>query len=423
MSEKRSLQLAAVIGIDWADQKHDIALQATDSSSVEHVQLRNTPEAIADWIAALRRRFHEEPVGIAVETSRSGLVHALVEHDFIVLYPVNPRSLQRFREAFSPSGAKDDRPDADLLRDLLLKHRDRLRASMPDDTETRALRRLTQSRRNTVEWRTQLTQRLREALKEYFPQALSWAGEDLSSALACDFLLKWPTLEAVQRARPNTVRTFYSAHNCRSAERIEERVQEMRTATALTRDRAILDSSVLLVQTLVRQLKALIPSIADFDREIKQRFEAHDDAAFFQALPGSGPALAPRLLAVFGSCRERFESAEEVQLLTGIAPVTISSGKRSFVRWRWSAPTFVRQTLHEFAHHSIRSSRWAQAYYEQQRERGHDHHQAVRSLAFKWIRVLWRCWHDRTPYDEARYIEALIRRGSPLAARLQALAA
>ncbi|MQA92533.1 MAG: transposase, partial [Gemmatimonas sp.] len=133
--------------------------------------------------------------------------------------------------------------------------------------------------------------------------------------------------------------------------------------------------------------------------------------------------LAPRLLAVFGSCRERFESAEEVQLLTGIAPVTISSGKRSFVRWRWSAPTFVRQTLHEFAHHSIRSSRWAQAYYEQQRERGHDHHQAVRSLAFKWIRVLWRCWHDRTPYDEARYIEALIRRGSPLAARLQALAA
>ena len=165
--------------------------------------------------ATLRQRYANRLVGIAVETSRGPLVHALLEHDFVVLYPVNPRSLKRFRETFTPSGAKDDRPDADLLCEMLAKHRDRLRAWLPEDVETRALRRLVESRRGTVDLRTKLTQQLTAALKEYFPQALEWAGEDLSSALACDFLLTWPTLDAVQRARRKTVERFYTTHNCR----------------------------------------------------------------------------------------------------------------------------------------------------------------------------------------------------------------
>ncbi len=413
------IPLAAVIGIDWADRHHDISLQECTTTRVEHRRIAHSPEALTEWIAELRRRFAGRPVGIAVETSRGPLIHALLEHECVVLYPINPRSLRRFRETFTPSGAKDDPPDADLLRELLVKHRDRLRRWVPDDPETRALRRLATSRRQLIDQRTKLTQQLIAALKEYFPQALVWAGTNLASRLACAFLLRWPTLEAVQRARVATVRKFYHAHHCRRREAIERRLRAIPHATPLTRDPAIVQSSVLLVQALARQLQTLAASLQRFEREIAHRFAAHDDAALFAALPGCGPSLAPRLVVTFGTDRTRFPTAADVQRLAGIAPVTERSGQRCTVHWRWAAPTFLRQTLHEFAHHSIRYSVWARAYYALQRRRGKAHHAAVRALAFKWIRVLWRCWQDRTPYDEARYLRALLQRGSPLAAALR----
>jgi transposase len=415
---KQSIPLAAVIGIDWADQHHDISLQESGSATVEALRLPHTPEALTAWLVGLRARFGGKPVGIAVETSRGPLIHALLDYEFIVLYPVNPRSLQRFREAFFPSGAKDDGPDANLLREMLLKHRDRLRAWEADDVETRTLRRLVQDRRRLVDLKTKLVQHLTAALKEYFPQALSWAGEDLSGPMASAFLLRWPTLEALQRARPQQVRKFFYAHNCRRDELIEQRLGEIAAATPLTRDAAVIATSVLLVQTLVRQLQALTPSLACFEREIEGRFAAHPDADLFRSLPGSGPALSPRLLVIFGADRSRFESADEIQRLSGIAPVTRGSGKSRSVHWRWAAPKFVRQSLHEFAHHSIRYSAWARAYYDQQRARGHGHHAAVRALAFKWIRIIYRCWQQRTPYDEKTYVRALLHRGSPLAHKL-----
>lgn len=416
MSRTEPLEFGAFAGIDWADQKHDISLQVHGSEKVGHIRLDHTPEAIAEWVAQLRSRFEGARVAIALETSRGPLVHALLEYEFLVLFPINPRSLARFREVFFPSGAKDDRPDSLLLLEILTKHRDRLRPWLPDDEATRALRRLGQDRRKMVDLSTKLTLQLRAALKEYFPQALSWAGEDLSSPLACDFLLKWPTLQDLQRVKPKTLRAFFYAHNSRRPDLIEQRIQEIQHARPLTGDPAILQSSVLLVQTLCRQLKALHPSIDHFDREIRKRFDAHPDAEIFRSFPGSGPALAPRMLAVFGSDRDHFDSAEDVQLLAGIAPVTERSGKRTHVHWRWSASAFQRQSFHEFAGHSIRYCAWA--YYDLQRERGKTHHVAVRSLAFKWLRIIWRCWKDRVPYDDKAYVQALRAAGSPLVARM-----
>jgi hypothetical protein len=119
--------LAALIGIDWADAHHEVSLQASGSDRVERCRLEQTPEAIRAWAVELRARFAGQPVGIALETVRGPLVHALLDYDHLILYPVNPRSLQRFRETFAPSRAKDDPTDADLLRELMAKHRDRLR--------------------------------------------------------------------------------------------------------------------------------------------------------------------------------------------------------------------------------------------------------------------------------------------------------
>jgi transposase len=172
--------------------------------------------------------------------------------------------------------------------------------------------------------------------------------------------------------------------------------------------------NALLVQALVAQLRVTLQGIADFDTAIAQRAQEHPDFALFEALPGAGAVFAPRLLAAFGEQRERYASAEELQKYAGIAPVTDRSGKKSWVHWRLQCPKFLRQTFVEWAAESTRHSFWAQVYYQQQRARGKAHQAAVRALAFKWIRILYRCWQDRTPYDESVYLQALNNRGASL---------
>ena len=415
--------VAAWIGIDWADQHHDVALKEAGSDRVEHRRIGATPEAVTEWLAELRLRFGGRPVAICLEQTKGALIHALLEHDFLILYPVNPASLDQFRKVFTSSGAKNDPTDAGLLLELLEKHRDRLHAWVPDDPNTRALARYVEARRKAVNSRTQLVQRLGAELKGYFPQALDLVGDDLASPMACDFLRRWPTLKALKRAQEQTVRRFYTTHHSRSAEMITQRIKQIRTAIPLVTDPAIVEPSALTVRILVDQITALAEGIQAYDERIHDLFAAHPDAHLFDCLPGSGATLAPRLLAAFGSDRSRFDSAARVQQYTGIAPVTVSSGKSHWVHRRWAANKFLRQTFHEFAGHSLRYSIWARAYYQQMRSRGKGRHAAIRALAFKWIRILWRCWQDRTPYSETHYVEALRRRGSPLVQQLPLQAA
>jgi len=413
------IQLAALIGIDWADQKHAVCLSVAEGDPIEQTTLDHTPEALADWIADLRQRFGGRPVGICLEQTRGALIYALLVHDFVVLYPINPATAKRYRQAFATSGAKDDPVDAQLLWELLAKHRDRLRPWTPDDAQTRKLALLCEHRRKLVNARTALVQRLTAALKAYFPQALSWAGDDLASPMACDFLIRWPTLESLQKARPQTVRNFYYGHRCRRADRIAERLAQIQTARPLTTDRAVVEAHALLVVTLARQLHALLPSIREYDKQIAAVFATHPDAAIFDSFPGAGDALAPRLLAAFGTNRDRFPGPESMQQLSGIAPVTERSGRTKRVHRRYACARFLLQTFHEFARCSRTQCAWAAAHYQAQRAAGKGHHAALRALAFKWLRILWRCWRDRVPYQEAEYLESLRRSGSPFAAALQ----
>ena len=152
-------------------------------------------------------------------------------------------------------------------------------------------------------------------------------------------------------------------------------------------------------------------AISAYDRQIHELARAaHPDYALVKSFPGAGPAMAPRLIAALGSQRERYHSAAEIQQYSGIAPVVASSGKQHWVHWRWACPKFLRQTFHEWALHSIAYSDWAFEYYEQQRAKGKRRNTAIRSLAFKWIRILFRCWKDRVPYDETDYKDSLTAR-------------
>jgi len=414
-------EVGALVGLDWARDKHDVAVQIVGQPTIEFAEIAHTPEDVSTWLRALATRCNGRPIAIALETSRGPIVHAVLELPNVVLYPVNPRSLARYREVFSPNGSKDDQPDAALLLSLLLNHRDRLTAWMPDDAQTRTLRALVEQRRRFVDWRRGFVQSLQDALRMYYPAAHTLAGEDLSTPMACAFLRQWPTFEQVKRARPTTLRTFYRRHRCRNAARIDERIAHLASAQPLTTDPAIIGPYHHLMLALVTQLEAMTTHIDALDAMIATEFAAHPDAPLFADLPGAGATFAPRLLVALGTNRDRFPAAAAVQQHAGIAPVTKRSGKSQYVEWRWATSTFVRQSFHEFAQYSLPHCRWAKAYYAEQRRRGKSHHAAVRALAFKWIRIIWRCWYDRTPYDDARYEQALRTRGSRYQLPIQVL--
>lgn len=282
---------------------------------------------------------------------------------------------------------------------------------MPDDARTRQLQALVQARRRLVEQRVRTTNRLLANLKGYYPQAVE-CFESLDSVLACDFLTQWPSLGEAKRARAATLTTFFHQHGVRSQEHIETRIALLNRALPLTTDSGVIVPSLLATRTLVAELRALIEGIDTYDATIARLFKGHPDAFIFESLPGAGATFAPRLLAALGSDRTRFESVASMQQYLGIAPVTERSGKSTWVHWRYAAPSFLRQSIVEWAGMSIRYSFWAQAYYRQQRDKGKKHHIAVRALAFKWLRILYRCWVERKPYDETKYLFALKRRAA-----------
>ena len=342
-------KFAATIGLDWADQKHDLWICPADGSKAKHVRLEQTPEALHAWVAKMRERFGNRPIALAVETSRGPVISALVAYDFIVLFPVNPKALKDYRSAFAVSGAKDDRPDAQLLEELVRLHPDKLRALEPDTELTRRLAGLVENRRRLVDQRTRLVNQTHALLKTYYPLAQTLLADQMNSAMAAAFLLRWPELEALQKASPEVLRAFFYKHHSRSAKKTEQRLQAIQQAQALTTDPALIEPARDLVLAFAGMLRPLHQAIARFDKQIEQAMDQHPDAPIFRSFPGAGPVLAPRLLVAFGSNRDRFDQAADVAQFYGIAPVVVQSGNSKQVHFRHRCPKFGRQTFHENA--------------------------------------------------------------------------
>lgn len=409
----------ATIGLDWADQKHDLWIRPANGSRPEHRRLDHTPEALHEWIATLRRNFPTGQVAIAVETSRGPVLSALLAYDFIVLFPVNPKGLKDYRGAFRVSGAKDDRTDAQLLEELVRLHADKLKALQPDDELTRKLGGFTEARRQLVDERTRLVNQVHAKLKTYYPLAETILGSEMNSSMAAAFLARWPDTRALQSATAQALRQFCYKHNCRSEKKIQARLETIKKAEPLTSDPAIIEPARATVLALAGVLQSLHQSLAGLEKQIQQLMEQHPDAPIFRSFPGAGPALGPRLLVAFGTRRDRFGSAEEVAQLYGIAPVVIESGNSKTVRMRHRCPKFGRQTFHENAACAAKSEPWARSYYQHQRQRKDaKHHQACRALAYKLIRIYYACWKNRTPYQSHTYLKALAQNGSPLCSKL-----
>ena len=195
-------EYACFVGIDWADQKHDVCVVDSNGKS-SHEVIEHSAEAIDAWVSQILEKANGLPIAIILEQSRGALIHALMFRENVVLFPVNPKQFVRYRESFSSAGSKDDKSDAKLLARMLFERHRQMRAWRPDDEQTRLLNRLCATRRQMVNERTRLAQQLLDQVKSYFPELLSIAKSKLNeSPLILEILKRWPDPRDFKRQHP-----------------------------------------------------------------------------------------------------------------------------------------------------------------------------------------------------------------------------
>lgn len=416
MALQTPTEYAAFLGIDWASKSHAVSLQCAKGDYSEENTISSSPLHIDQFVAGIKRRFANQPIAVGIEMSKGALIDQLQKHECFDIYPINPATSSRYRKAFTPSGAKDDLPDARLHVDLIKLHPEHFRKLKPLSDLDRKLDTLTKARRKLCDARKEVENRLRDNLKDYYPLALEVVGE-LKKPMACAFLRKWNNQISLQRAKKETIASFYRKRGSRSKQLIEERLENIQTASVVSENPALNEPMATYTVSLVRQLEVLNEEIAKFDKQIASLYGKHADARLWQSFPGAGAVMAPRLAAAWTSDRNRYSDARSMQLYSGTAPVKEKSGENEWVHRRWSKPDFLHQTFWEYAHHSVNHCRWAKAYVASQMAKGTKRSTALRALAFKWQRIMFRCWQDGQAYDDEVYEKKLRKRNSPFAQR------
>lgn len=396
------------IGMDWADQKHDIHVLDRQGKGF-HQQLEHSAESIDTGVGEMLKLAGGQPIAIMLEQSRGALIYALMFRENVLLYPVNPKQLARYRESY-PGGGKNDPTDAMYLARMLRERITTLTAWQPDDENTRLIANLSQQRRKLVDGQTKLRLQLAALLKSYFLMVLELFGKQHQLSLLLRVLSRWPDPRQLRRADRRLIRRVLSEHSLRNEQQLKEVIERIRAAQLLTRDDALITPSAMAVKLLTNQIQQAQKTIKEFDAKIAAAMKRHPDAHLFTSLIGAGSALAPRLLCAFGSQRDRWEDADSLASFSGIAPVTKKSGKQRHVHRRFACPKYLRQTFHEFADCARRFCPWSKARYRMLRDRGMKHHAALRKLARSWIRILFRVWKTRVPFDCDRYIANLKQR-------------
>ena len=398
------------IGIDWADQTHAWHLESERTQIAG--TLKQDAAAIQTWIQQLRKQYPNCQFAVAVEASKGALVAALLGHDDITIYPINPAAAAAYRKAFAHGGGKNDPSDALLLCQYLVHYKNRLKPLRLNQPLTRELAAMAEDRRRLVDQRTAHCNELKAVLKTYFPEVLKLEAARIYADFILAFLLKYPSLDVAQKAGVKQLRKMF--YGVGSKAKAETRVQLLLDATPLSRDPVHIQTCAMRVSALVSLISTFNAQIRIYQARIAEQVTGHADYAIYKSLPGASNLTHSRMIAAMGDDRARYSESYSLQAASGIAPLTKQSGKQKLVSARWACTKFLRQTFHEYAGLSITKSKWAAAYYKQQRDKGKDPQMAKRALAYKWQRIIFRCWKDKVPYDEAKYIQRLKETRSPL---------
>ena len=397
--------------VDWASEKHCVLVVNQVGKIIEDFEIKHSA---LGW-----KKFREklQPYGsipFAIETSRGVAVEQLLEAGMIV-YPLNPKSAQAYRERKAPSGVKDDRLDAWSFADALRMEGQDWRALRAEQPLIKELRLLCRDEVSLIEQRTAFVQQLRHALAEYYPAALE-AFEDWTSVSAWMFLQRFPTSEALAHAGKRKWQNFLHSRRLWGSAEGPRRMEVFARATQFAGTPATVKAKSLLALSLVDMLFAVEKHLALYRQRIEELFARHPDHDLFGSLPGAGSKIAPRLLAEIGEDRERFDGdAQNLQCLAGTAPVTRRSGKRRKywpVHQRWACNKHLRHAIHLFSEQSLSRCVWAQRYYQHHRQKDQSHASALRRLGHRWLKIIYKLWTDRTPYNAELHHRNQLRHGS-----------
>lgn len=401
-----------LVGIDWADKEHAYCVRTPDGK-LHSGSFRHSPAAVKEWLEGWTKRHPKLTIQICIESSRGSLINALREYSYVEIYPVNPNALASYRSAFAHGGGKNDPVDARLILKFIEQNREHLKPLQKDSPETTELYQLTIARRQLVEERVALANRIGDLWKAYFPAILELKPARTYSEFVIALVLKYPTLEEIQKAGKDKLRAFF--YSVGSTQKIEQRLDTLIKAIPISTDAVLIRTRARQCQAIASQISVLNRIIKGYDTEIKRLVQQHKDYSVVSNLPGTSYNTRARLLASLGDDRTRYENAESLQAASGIAPITTQSGKSRFVSARWGCTKFMKQTFHEYAGLSLVKCDWAKRYYEQMIAKGKSKQMARRALAYKWIRIIYRCWQSRQAYDESHYMERLRKTGSKLA--------
>lgn len=393
------------VGIDWASTKHDVCVLDPQGQVLARFEIPHSAEGLTELLRRLGRIAAPEQITVCIERPSGLLVDTLLEVGFVVL-PIHPNALKASRPRYSAAGAKSDPGDAYILADLGRTDGHRFRPLRSASDATRALRAAVRTRDDLVATRIALTNQLRSLLESF------WAGAaaifaDLDSLIALAFLESFPTPESATALGEKRLERFLKRHAYCGRRSAVELLARLRAAPLGHAQALESQTKGQLVRSLVAVLRPLVEQIRQIDGLLAAHLAQHPDGALLQSFPRTGSVNAAQILAELGDDRARFASFEQLAAEGGVAPVTYASGKHRGVACRYACNKRLRQALTIWADNSRRASPWAAAMYRQARSRGCDHPHAVRILARAWVRVLWRCWQERTPYDPHRHGRAL----------------
>jgi transposase len=391
-------------GVDWAARAHAVCVVEETGRVRARFEVPNTGKTFAGLIKRLRKL---KVTGVGIERPDGPLVEAMLEAGLVV-YVIAPSVLKAVRNRHGASGAKSDPGDAFVLADLLRTDHHRLSRLVPDGSATKGLRALTRTRKDLVEARVALTNQLEAQLHVCFPGAVGLFA-DLHSPVAAAFLRRYPTASRTARLTEARLQAFMRRIAYSGRTPTPELLRRIREAPAATLGAEEDEARAACVLSLVDAIETCQGRARELEADVVEGLEVHPDAQIFTSLPRAGRGVrAASLLAEIGDVRERFPDPESLIALAGAAPVTRASGKHRSVNFRWACDKKLRQAVVDFADDSRRASPWAADIYRRAVGRGCTHPHAVRIVARAWLRVIWRCWHDRAPYDVAKHRGAVM---------------
>ena len=390
-------------GIDWSDKALDYHLRTAGGKVLAQGQVKVSPEGLADLFLALEAHATPEQIGIAIETSHGAWMQSLLDRGYRI-YPVNPKAVDNFRKALSANGDKSDKIDRRVLAMFLATLHHDLRPLRPDDPEIISLRIACQDRVRLVEERTAKLNELRSILKIHYPAVLSMFG-DLDSDISLKFLEAFPTQNKMRRLTEPRLRKWLVRHSYNCPRRLDDMVAILKQPALKIADH-LQAAKAPLIQYLAGALALLKAEITEREHQITRDFDRLPEAHWIRTLPGAGENLRPALLACTGRDRGRFQAPADAQAFMGTAPVTRASGRSRSVKFRRGCWKFARRTLQLFADQSRKQCAWADRFYQKQRDSGHQHHQALRALAHKWVKIILAMQRTGSPYIEAVFIDS-----------------